>query len=167
MMQSMPMPRKPDPEKYCEHCGKKLERKRQRNGSLESLLHFGRRKFCDRTCTAAAFDARPSRSVDWETTHWHARKLVPPGPCSKCGKPDASDVHHKDGDHTNNDPSNLTRLCRSCHMLEHSRKRLCVVCGKPQKGHGYCDKHYQRWKKWGDPLIVKANQHTKAQQAAD
>jgi len=137
-----------------------MERKRQRNGSLESLLHFGRRKYCDRTCMAEAFDAKPSASTGWETTHWHARKLIPKGPCSACGDPNGSDVHHIDQDHTNNDLSNLARLCRSCHMKEHRERRLCVVCGKPQKGHGYCDKHYQRWKKWGDPLAVKANQHT-------
>ena len=161
------MPRKPDPEKYCEYCGAKLERKRQRNGSLESLLHFGRRKYCDRKCMAAAFDAKPSQSTDWETTHWHARKLVPPGPCTECGKPDASDVHHLDGDHTNNTPSNLARLCRSCHLKAHRMKGACVVCGKPVKGHGYCEMHYQRWKKWGDPLMVKVNQHTKAQRLTD
>lgn len=73
----MPMPRKPDPLKHCEHCGILLARKRFKSGVLESLLHFGRRKFCDQKCMAAAFDARPSQSEDWSTSHYHARKLVP------------------------------------------------------------------------------------------
>lgn len=29
------------------------------------------------------------------------------------------DVHHKDGNHSNNDPSNLETLCANCHRLEH------------------------------------------------
>lgn len=109
---------------------------------------------------AKAFDAKPSTTTDWSTTHYHARKLVPPGPCTQCGTPDASDVHHLSGDHTDNSPANLTRLCRSCHLKAHRVRGVCTVCGKPLKGHGYCEKHYQRWKKWGDPLLVKDNQHT-------
>ena len=156
----MPMPRKPDPLKHCAHCGKKLERKRSASGVLESLLHFGRRKYCGRPCMAADFDTRHGADVGWSTAHYHARKIVPPGPCNRCGKPDAKDVHHKDGNHQNNLPENLERICRSCHTLEHRPKKSCVICGGRHKGHGYCDKHYQRWKKWGDPLAVKHNQHT-------
>lgn len=156
----MPMPRKQDPLKHCEHCGIRLERKRSANGVLESLLHFSRRKFCDRKCMAAAFDARPSRSEGWSVTHYHARKLVPAGPCRTCGKPDAMDVHHRDGDHRNNSPENLERICRGCHIRHHQPKGCCKICGKPMKGLGYCDKHYQRFKKHGDPLAVKGNQHT-------
>lgn len=29
------------------------------------------------------------------------------------------DVHHKDGNHHNNDPNNLETLCANCHRLEH------------------------------------------------
>src|SRR6266851_2721723 len=101
IMRSMPMPLKPTPLRFCEHCGAQLTRKRYPNGDLESLLHFGRRKFCDQKCMGAAFDARPSQSEDWSTSHYHARKMVPTGPCSICGKPDATDVHHLDGNHLN------------------------------------------------------------------
>ena len=31
--------------------------------------------------------------------------------------------------------------------------------GAAQKGLGLCDKHYQRFKKYGDPSVVKINQH--------
>lgn len=33
-------------------------------------------------------------------------------------------------------------------------KRTCSVadCGKPCRGHGYCNAHYQRWVTHGDPL---------------
>ena len=153
------MPRKPDPIKYCEHCGKQLARKRIPSGALESLLHFGRRKFCDQRCMGAAFDARTPSGTSWATTHYHARKIVPPGPCSRCGKPEATDVHHEDGNHQNNSPTNLSRICRSCHVKEHRPKGSCSVCGAPLKGLGFCEKHYQRFKKHGDPHMVKINQH--------
>ena len=157
---NMPMPRKPDPLKHCEHCGTRLVRKRSVSGVLESLLHFNRRKFCNQHCMAQAFDQRHSPEVGWSTAHYHARKEVPPGSCNRCGKLDAIDVHHKDGNHLNNSRENLERICRSCHNREHRPRGSCVICGRLQKGLGYCEKHYQRFKKWGDPLIVKDNQHT-------
>ena len=153
------MPRKPTPEKFCAHCATQLQRKRLSNGGLESLLHFGRRKFCDQKCMAAGFDARPSQSADWSTSHYHARKLVPHGPCETCGKPDARDVHHKDGNHLNNSRANLERICRGCHIRHHRPRASCKICGAPAKGLGFCDKHYQRFKKHGDAHAVKPNQH--------
>ena len=156
----MPQAIKPDPEKYCGHCRGLLKRVRFSSGVLESLNAFKRRKYCNRSCMAAAFDAKPTTSTSPSVTRYHARKMIPPGPCQKCGAPNGLDVHHIDGDHTNNSLENLTRICRSCHLRAHSKKRTCLVCGGPNKGHGYCDKHYQRWKKWGDPLAVKGNQHT-------
>lgn len=160
MVLAMPMPRKPDPIKHCEHCGTLLTRKRFPNGDLESMLHFGRRKFCDQKCMGKAFDARPTAGTSWMTTHYHARKLVPKGPCSRCGVPDASDVHHEDGDHLNGSRENLSRICRSCHVKEHRTRGSCLVCGAPQKGLGFCEKHYQRFKKYGDPHLFKRNQHS-------
>lgn len=34
----------------CGYCGKKLVRKRYKNGRLEPLRHFQVRRFCDRKC---------------------------------------------------------------------------------------------------------------------
>lgn len=31
----------------------------------------------------------------------------------------------------------------------------CIICGEPQKGLGYCNKHYIRFKKYGDSLFTK------------
>lgn len=163
----MPAHRKPTPERYCEECGKRLERKRLPNGDLEYLVHFNKRKFCDRHCMAANFDRRHSPDVGWSTAHYHARKIVETGPCNRCGKPKARDVHHKDGNHQNNDPGNLERICRGCHSREHKPRGSCSICGAPQKGLGLCDKHYQRFKKHGDPLATKVNQHRPAVQSGD
>lgn len=116
----MPAHKKPTPERYCEHCKSKLERKRLPNGDLEYLIHFNARKFCNRVCMAAAFDARPvKKSPSWMTAHYHARKICPPGPCARCGKAKKTDVHHKNGDWKDNREDNLERLCRSCHIKTH------------------------------------------------
>lgn len=163
----MPARKKPTPERFCEECGTRLERKPLPNGDLEYLIHFNRRKFCDRRCMAANFDRRHSQDVGWSTAHYHARKIVAPGPCSRCAKPDARDVHHRDGNHLNNDPYNLERICRACHNLEHRQTVSCVICGGPHKGLGFCDKHYQRFKTHGDPLAVKVNQHTPVGRSED
>lgn len=161
MVSAMPARKKPTPEKYCEFCGKRLERKRLPNGDLEYLIHFNRRKYCNQICMGKAFDAKPVKDDPaWMTAHHHARKICPRGPCVKCGRPMASDVHHKDENFQNNSPANLERICRSCHIRLHRKQNFCSVCGKPAKGLGYCDKHYQRFKKYGDPFMFKRNQHS-------
>ncbi len=35
--------------------------------------------------------------------------------------------------------------------------RLCSIpnCGKPHKGHGYCEAHYERYRRYGDPSSGK------------
>ena len=47
--------------------------------------------------------------------------------CERCGfTPEhicQLDVHHKDGDHNNNDVTNLQTLCANCHRLEHFKGR--------------------------------------------
>jgi len=40
-------------------------------------------------------------------------------------------------------------------------KRRCDVeeCDRPYYAKGYCQSHYRRWHKWGDPLFVKQVQY--------
>lgn len=33
-------------------------------------------------------------------------------------------------------------------------KKVCKICGEKHKGLGYCNKHYLRYKKYGNPLFV-------------
>lgn len=97
------------------------------------------------------------------TAHYHARKAKPKGACEKCGSKRNVDVHHRDGNWRNNDPKNLGRLCRKCHYHHHNPEKHCSIpnCKGIHKGRGYCEKHYQRFRKWGDPLLFKRNQYMK------
>ena len=51
-------------------------------------------------------------------------------PCSRCGVIYSADghfeLHHADGDSTNNDPNNFLWLCNSCHKVEHYRHHARV-----------------------------------------
>lgn len=143
---------------YCKYCGKKLERKRF-GKRLEDFNVFKKRKYCNRICMRMAMLKIGSHKQEYRVAHQTAVNIMKlqtiERKCSICGKIGKLDIHHKDGDYQNNNLTNLIYLCRSCHMKQHRKKGVCKICGKPIKGLGYCDKHYQRYKKYGDPLFTK------------
>lgn len=151
---------KKTPKNKCGFCNRVILRRIASNGYLESFAHYCCRKFCNRKCMAMDFDTRHRGGVDPSGSRRHARKVAGKGRCKNCGCDKNVDVHHKDFNFLNNRKSNLIRLCRSCHVKIHKPKGRCKVCKKPQKGLGYCKLHYTRFKKWGDPMKVKINQHT-------
>lgn len=155
----MPMQRKPDAEKYCLGCGKRMSRKIYK-GVLESNKGFSRRKYCDQKCMAAHWMSKPKTGTSYTASHVIARKEKAVGSCEICGKLNAMDVHHKDKNYQNNSPENLMRICRGCHNKQHRTAGKCKVCGKKVKGLGYCEKHYQRFKKYGNPHAIKINQYS-------
>jgi len=60
--------------------------------------------------------------------------------CIKCKKRPATDEHHKDGDHKNNDPKNVRKICVLCHAKIHGIepkrgeiRRLVALLTKNQK----------------------------------
>lgn len=147
-------------EKYCEYCGKKLERKRFPSGTLEDFTVFTKRKYCDMKCAGRAkLKVGKKTNQSWSNAHTTARKMasmtMDMETCQMCGKKGKMDVHHIDGDYQNNSSDNLMIICRSCHNKIHKTNNVCKICGAPVKGLGYCDKHYQRFKKYNNPLMVK------------
>lgn len=139
----------PTPEKHCEYCGRKLERRLQPNGYLESLYWFNRRKFCS-IQRSAKKQAEMKNALPPETKkagRKRASRLVKLSPCMICGKTGYTEVHHIDENPLNNNPENLIRLCKSCHKKQHVQRKKCVVCGEPAKGYGLCPRHLQAWKK--------------------
>ena len=146
--------------KYCCFCSDLMIRKRMSNGLLESNFHFKRRKYCGRDCMVGAFILKPRNNFNnVRLSRQQASNLMKylgkDKKCNKCLREKNVDIHHLDGNPFNNMLSNLQSLCRSCHVKEHRPKRSCIICGDRHKGRGYCDKHLQRYRKYGDPLFKK------------
>ncbi len=42
--------------------------------------------------------------------------------------------------------------------------KMCVIdgCGRPLLARGWCNKHYHRWNRWGDPLTVDRRRRVEA-----
>jgi 5-methylcytosine-specific restriction endonuclease McrA len=61
----------------------------------------------------------------------HRRHLRDGDVCGRCGFVPVVlaqlDVHHRDGDHSNNAPENLETICANCHRLEHARLQIAAV----------------------------------------
>lgn len=144
--------------RYCKYCKKPMERKRRSNGVLQSWNEYNRQTYCNRECMKNAFREKPKTGTSWMAIHRQARLLLPNGCCEICGSNRNVDVHHKDGNPQNNDLTNLQRLCRSCHIKAHKRQKRCSICGARAKGYGYCNKHYIRFKKYGNPLWVRGRE---------
>ena len=121
----MPMPRKDEPEKYCQMCGVRLERKVY-NGVLEDLGAFRRRKYCSLTCANTR-----KRPKHWETYHWRARHHRG-ATCEACGAKTSLHAHHIDGNPENNDPANIQTLCVHCHGFLHqtAKRRGWTFAGR-------------------------------------
>ncbi len=144
--------------KFCLHCGIEMKRKRY-NGRLEDRKMFLRRKYCSQDCSSIA-----SRKESVTTSGAYKRATLLKGStCQNCGSTKNVGVHHKDRDIHNNSEENLLTLCASCHTKMHweegklpwRERQHCKICGDPVKGHGYCSKHYQRFRKYGDPNLTK------------
>ena len=105
-------------EKYCEYCGKQLERKRF-NGRLEDFTVFKNRKYCNRECMKRAFLKIGENKQTYSNAHTTARKIndliLHKEVCEICGSDTNLDIHHIDGNWQNNNLDNLMCLCRSCH----------------------------------------------------
>jgi len=109
---------KPTPPKPCETCGTHFLRKRFRNGRLEDLGVFKKRRFCSLSCANSQTKGGASRSA----MNVQARKIL--GECCEfCGTPERLVIHHVDEDWTNNSPENLQTLCDSCHKSWHITQR--------------------------------------------
>lgn len=115
---------KPDPEKYCTYCGKRMKRVRFKSGRLEDLSAFQRRKYCCWDCFSNAQIKSGYNEQDYRPAHQSAFRLAYKvlkleKRCQICGAENNIDVHHKDGNYKNNSLDNLMILCRKCHIKIH------------------------------------------------
>lgn len=143
------------PEKYCAYCGVKMERAVYKS-KREDLGAFKRRKYCCRECMRKSYVKKQGETQPYSSAHGSSRKIAymleeREKICELCGSTTNVDIHHKDGNFHNNSSDNLMVVCRSCHMKLHRPKSMCRICGSPAYAHELCNKHYLRFKKYGDP----------------
>lgn len=143
-------------DRLCETCGKALEIKVYPSGSQESSTEYLKRRFCGRKCKGVSQRLANGPKLGGLPHRGRkiARRMVVKSACEKCGTSNRLEVHHRDGDATNNDRDNLQALCMPCHRKEHKGVG-CLVDGCNGKflAFGYCSKHYQRFVKYGDPMV--------------
>lgn len=152
----MPQRQIPVTEKFCERCGIPLNRKRYPGGDLESRNIFLMRRFCSLRCASLRGNWGKSTSAARRVSH-----ALKGTSCEICGKitqeGQSLHVHHVNGNIRDNRPENLRTFCVSCHMKNHNPKKFkrCQFCKNLSRKHGMCQKHYQRWEKYGDPFLTK------------
>jgi len=154
----MPRIAKVDPEKICKFCGMVMNRKRF-NGRIEDMTAFVKRKYCNQLCMAKDYIQRDANLAALRKRAMKFRG----NKCEVCGSIKTISIHHLDSNPANNSPDNLMTLCSSCHMKWHwthgkkmpKRQTICKICGEPSRKLDMCQKHYQRFRKYGDPLLTK------------
>lgn len=140
----MPMPRKQDPEKYCEYCGEKLSRKTY-NGTLEDMARFEARKYCNQKCAGIAHRKENPTLAAYRKRSISFREDC----CQECKATENIGSHHLDGNPKNNCKENIVTLCGSCHTKLHwqngkkpyKRQLVCKICGKPARKLDMCQMH--------------------------
>lgn len=89
-------------------------------------------------------------------------KIQRPHRCSKCGNAGTIEAHHKDY----SKPLDIEWLCRSCHydLFPRPADVICRECGVSvvvrvaggSRKHQLCNKHYKRFRRYGDPKVVRS-----------
>lgn len=153
-----PTPIEPRP---CKACGELMPRKRWNGGTLEPPSMYKRRLYCDQACMAKGMTHdNPSLS----TMRKRNENLPRGDKCETCLTSERLHIHHVDENPFNNALENLMTLCSSCHLKLHwvtgkkmPPRKPCSVksCDQFARWNGFCGKHWQRYKKYGDPLMKK------------
>jgi hypothetical protein len=90
------------------------------------------KRTCSRACAAElrASKLTKGRAASKQAARGRARRFVRVESCARCGSsgsPENSlEIHHRDRDPYNNDPSNLEVVCGLCHTEEHALDRATV-----------------------------------------
>lgn len=123
-------------ETVCDYCGKSYMVKPSRLLQSKSGLHF-----CCRKCKDEAQKIK-SGFKELQLPHYGITKFEDytpqnvyqrlcfdnhPHKCCVCGEENVVAVHHFDGNHNNNEPSNLVPLCPTHHCYIHSRFKDLII----------------------------------------
>jgi|TARA_R110002096_G_scaffold91501_1_gene207013 hypothetical protein len=99
--------------KECKRCGKSF--------TFEARLKtkkYERTLYCSRSCANNRSDWWQGKAVRYRTICFQNH----PKECIVCGFDKIVEVHHRDHNHSNNEPMNLIPLCPNHHQMLHSKK---------------------------------------------
>ncbi len=101
--------------KTCQKCGKEFHRRRF-GSRLEDFTRWSQRKYCSKQCNYIR------EAIDHKSSFHRLARTFLKNCCALCDSTKNLDVHHKDRNYKNNEPSNLETLCHTCHMKLHWRQ---------------------------------------------
>ena len=127
--------------KFCDDCKYEHELEKARERAVQYRI-TGRRKLLDSTREQRSVNGKGrgcnqsmENNGNWKNgtgVDWFQKALeILPNCCSSCGKSEEDLqrenpiktrnllLHHKDGNHYNNEPSNWEILCKGCHQSHH------------------------------------------------
>ena len=103
--------------KYCEYCGKPMERPRWSNGELDST--WNNRRFCSSRCYGDWIISQ--NRAKRKSGRKRAQRLFPKVTCEICGSTLNLQRHHRDNNPLNNARDNVIVVCQICHKNEHMK----------------------------------------------
>jgi HNH endonuclease len=113
----------------CKNCGKEIERypaqiERSKTGNV----------YCSRSCSNSTNNTlfktgeNHPNYTNGRSSYRNRKLKESEKKCENCGIDNTCvlEVHHKDGDRSNNSIENLSLLCANCHLIEHCNKNIEV-----------------------------------------
>lgn len=122
--------RKKDKEIYCLNCDKELNSRQSKYCSRECQKEYEYKEYIKRWKLGLEDGMRGSYQLSSYIMDYIKQKYD--YKCCKCGwnkinpttEKSPLEVHHKDGDYTNNNEDNLELLCPNCHSLTDTYKNI-------------------------------------------
>ena len=118
--------------KYCKNCGKELNERHKIYCDNKCQKEFEYRQYIQRWKDGLESGMRGDYQLSGHIRRYLFEKYD--NKCSSCGWSEINlwtntlplEVHHLDGDYTNNEETNLTLLCPNCHSLTDTYKNANI-----------------------------------------
>lgn len=116
--------------KYCKNCGKELNERHKIYCNNKCQKEFEYKQYIDRWKHGLEDGLKGKYQISSYIRRYLFKKYN--NQCAKCGWSEFNlwtgniplEIHHIDGDYTNNEESNLLLLCPNCHSLTATYKAL-------------------------------------------
>ena len=135
--------RKGQKEIHCLNCGKELNRKQNKYCSNKCQTEYQYKEYIKCWKSGEENGGRGTYQLSSYIERYIREKYG--NKCCKCGWSETNpftnniplEIHHKDGDYTNNDEDNLELLCPNCHSLTDTYKNALNHKGREGRNKYY------------------------------